>query len=210
MGNYIKNSHIQPGCRGEVQTSAVNTFMSVVLPLFLTFALFFGVTGAQAQQAAEAPSAGISLNPAQFGENMPPGQLGQAGQGGFDSGQLGGVPEQRGGFSEVLFKMMPMFAMVFLIFYFMVIKPQQQKLKDQQGLLKSLKKGDTVVTTGGIVARFSGIEGDIAVLELSPNVKARFELSHVSRLYDPKKPGVADASPATKDGEKSDKRKPAA
>jgi preprotein translocase subunit YajC len=79
------------------------------------------------------------------------------------------------GFAEVFSKMMPMFAIVFLIFYFMVIKPQQTKLKTQEDLLKSLKKGDQVVTTGGIIARVASIEEDCVVLDISNNVKLKVE-----------------------------------
>lgn len=90
------------------------------------------------------------------------------------------------GFAEVFSKMMPMFAIVFLIFYFMVIKPQQNKLKYQENLIKGLKKGDQVVTSGGIIAKVTAIEEDCVVLELSNNVRMKVEKQHISKLKDNK------------------------
>lgn len=149
--------------------------------------------------AAEAgnPAAEISLNPAQFSERA------------AAEAAAANPTSTQPGFGEVLFKMLPMFAMVFLIFYFMVIKPQQQKLRDQDNLLKGLKKGDTVVTTGGIIARFVGIEGDAALVEANPNNRLRIEPSHIAKRYEPKKDS-ANSEDEKSGGSKADKKKPAA
>ncbi len=78
-----------------------------------------------------------------------------------------------------LVSMLPMLAVCYLIFYFMVIKPQDAKLKKHKSLLESLKRGDSVVTSGGIVAKVAGIEKDCVVLEIAPNVKIKVETAHV-------------------------------
>jgi preprotein translocase subunit YajC len=78
-----------------------------------------------------------------------------------------------------LVSMLPMLAVCYLIFYFMVIKPQDAKLKKHKSLLESLKRGDSVVTSGGIIAKVAGIEKDCVVLEIAPNVKIKVEQSHV-------------------------------
>ncbi len=88
------------------------------------------------------------------------------------------------GFTEVLFNMLPMFAMVFLIFYFMVLKPQQTKLRTQQDLISGLKKGETVVTSGGIIGRIVSVEDDSVHLEVSQNVKIRVEKNHVAKKHE--------------------------
>ena len=88
------------------------------------------------------------------------------------------------GFSQAITGMLPMFAMVFLIFYFLVVKPQQKKLKDQEALFNDLKKGDVVVTTSGIVAKISGIEPGYVTLEVAQNVKVKFEKAHIARKDD--------------------------
>jgi preprotein translocase subunit YajC len=82
-------------------------------------------------------------------------------------------------FFEILSKMAPMFLVVYLIFYFMVLKPQQQKLKKQQSLLDSLKKGEMVVTSGGLIGKVSGFEEDCVILELSNNLRLKVEREHV-------------------------------
>jgi preprotein translocase subunit YajC len=157
---------------------------------------------------------GFELQPASaFAQSADPAFLGAPAA----QNSAGGVgSEGQPGFGEVLFKMLPMFVMVFLIFYFMVIKPQQQKLREQDTLIKSLKKGDTVVTTGGMIAKVSQIEPDAIVLELAQNVKVRFEPAHVTKRFEPNKGGKDSASSLKdKDGVKqaSDsgaKSKPAA
>jgi preprotein translocase subunit YajC len=78
-----------------------------------------------------------------------------------------------------LVSMLPMLAVCYLIFYFMVIKPQDAKVKKHKSLLESLKRGDSVVTSGGIIGKVAGIEKDCVVLEIAPNVKIKVEQSHV-------------------------------
>jgi len=87
-------------------------------------------------------------------------------------------------FSQALAKMLPMFVMVFMIFYLMVLKPQQKKLLDQQKLLESLQKGNTVITTSGIIARVASVEKDYILLEVASNVKVKFDRSHIAKLYE--------------------------
>jgi|GEM_PF-453181 len=88
--------------------------------------------------------------------------------------------------SAALMQMMPMFAMVFMIFYFLVLRPQQAKLKTQQDFLKALKRGDQVVTSGGIRGRVAAIENDHILLEIAANVKVKVDIVHVQRLPEPK------------------------
>ena len=81
----------------------------------------------------------------------------------------------------MLWQMLPMMVGVFLIFHFLVVKPQQKKLKEQQSLLASLKRGEQVVTTGGIHGRVSTLEKDSVLLEIAPNVKVKVDLQHVAK-----------------------------
>ena len=87
-------------------------------------------------------------------------------------------------FMSSLAEMGPMFMIVFMVFYFMVLKPQQTKLKEQENLIKNLKKGDMVVTTSGIIGRVAGIEKDHILVELATNTKVKFLTSHVTKLYE--------------------------
>lgn len=77
-----------------------------------------------------------------------------------------------------------MFVTVYLIFYVMVIKPQKAKFSAQQNLLSSLKRGEQVVTSSGMVAKVAAVEKEHVLLELAPNVKVKFELAHIAKRLD--------------------------
>jgi preprotein translocase subunit YajC len=91
------------------------------------------------------------------------------------------APEQPG-FMESLVSMLPMLAVCYLIFWVMVIRPQESKVKKHKQLLDSLKRGDSVVTTGGIIGRVASVEKDAVTLEIAPNVKVKFTQSHILGL----------------------------
>ena len=82
--------------------------------------------------------------------------------------------------------MTPMFVMVFLIFYLLVILPQRKQLKLQETLLGSLKKGELVLTTSGIIGRVAGVEADHVLLEIAAGVKVRFERSYIKSRIEKK------------------------
>ena len=84
------------------------------------------------------------------------------------------------GFGEILSKMSPMLMMVFFIFYFLVVRPQNKKLIEQQKLLAELKKGDGVLTTGGMHAQVFSIESDHVILEPSVGVKLKFDKTSIA------------------------------
>lgn len=67
------------------------------------------------------------------------------------------------------------------VFYFFMIRPQQKKQKEQKELLTNLKKGDQVVTIGGIHARVYTVEEATVTLELDKGVKLTVEKSAISR-----------------------------
>lgn len=75
--------------------------------------------------------------------------------------------------SSLLTTIAPLVA-VFAIFYFLVMRPQQQRTKQHREMLDNLRRGDTVVTAGGIVGRVSKVrdDGEI-VVEISDNVQVR-------------------------------------
>lgn len=63
---------------------------------------------------------------------------------------------------------------IFAIFYFFIIRPQSQKQKEIQEKVSNIKKGDKIVTTGGIVAQVTTIDDDSVLAEIDSGVKARF------------------------------------
>ncbi len=94
---------------------------------------------------------------------------------------------------QVFSSMLPMFAMVFIIFYFLVFKPQQKKLKDQQALITSLKKGESVVTSSGIIGRVASVEENHVTIEIATNVKVKVEKAHIVKREEK---GAAEKSAA--------------
>ena len=76
---------------------------------------------------------------------------------------------------------------LFFIFYFVLIKPQQKRLKQHQEMMKSLKKGDKVLTSGGIIGTIVKFEGeDIVILEIAQAVRVRAAKSAISELTNDK------------------------
>jgi preprotein translocase subunit YajC len=67
-----------------------------------------------------------------------------------------------------------------IIFYFFMIRPQQKKQKDQKKFIEETKKGDMVVTLGGIHGKIAGTEGDTFLLEVDRTTKIKVEKSSIS------------------------------
>ena len=70
---------------------------------------------------------------------------------------------------------------IILIFYFFMIRPQQKKQKDQKRFLEEVRKGDSVVTVGGIHGKISQIDGDIIYLDVEKGGKLKLDKSSISR-----------------------------
>jgi preprotein translocase subunit YajC len=101
--------------------------------------------------------------------------------------QSTGAASGSGGFLPLLIQMAPLI-LIFGIFYLLLIRPQQQKLKEQRTLIDSTKKGDTVVTGGGLIGKVVKVDGDEVELELGPNVKVRALKSTLSDVRSGSKP----------------------
>jgi preprotein translocase subunit YajC len=80
------------------------------------------------------------------------------------------------------------------VMYFLILRPQSKKAKQQQAMLSQLKRGDDVVTTGGLIGRISGIKDDEITLQVQEGVRFRILRSAVTGLYKPgAEPAKADA-----------------
>ena len=75
----------------------------------------------------------------------------------------------------------PLIAMV-VIFYFLLIRPQQKKAKKHQEMLDALKRDDMVVTTGGVHGKITGLTDTIATLEIAPNVKIKVSRANIAGM----------------------------
>ena len=83
-----------------------------------------------------------------------------------------------------------LFGSIILIMYFFMIRPQQKKQKETKNFLEAIKKGDTVVTVGGIHGKIYAIEGDTISLELEKGMKIKVEKSAISTDYTKKATGI--------------------
>ena len=77
------------------------------------------------------------------------------------------------GGSDMLFQVAP-FALIFVIMYFLILRPQQKRAKDHQTLVSQLRRGDTVVTSGGLVGKITKVIDDNEVeVQIADNVRVR-------------------------------------
>ena len=79
------------------------------------------------------------------------------------------------------------FVPIFVIIYLLLIRPQQQRQKKLEDLVKRLKKGDRVLTTGGIIGTVVGVDDTRAVLRISDEVKVEFAKSAVVQVLEESK-----------------------
>ena len=80
-------------------------------------------------------------------------------------------------------QLMP-FVFIFLLFYFLLIRPAQKKQKKHQELINQLKKGDHVITSSGITGVIYGLTDSFVILEVADKVRIRVLRSHVSSIMD--------------------------
>ena len=112
------------------------------------------------------------------------------GQGGAAGGQ------GAGGFSGFI----PLILM-FVIFYFLLIRPQQKKTKEHSEMISRLKKGDRIITSGGLHGRITGVSDTTATVEIADKVRVKIARSNVSHV-------IQSSSPAqsTKDSKSESKK----
>lgn len=81
-----------------------------------------------------------------------------------------------------LLHFMVLMAVIYLIFYFLLIRPQSKKQKQHQDMLNNLRKGDKVITSGGIYGIVSKVREDVVVLQVAENVKIEVAKSGIATL----------------------------
>lgn len=86
---------------------------------------------------------------------------------------------QGAGTTAALINFLPIIA-IGLVFYFLVIGPANKQRKQTQEMLSALKKGDRVITTGGIYGTIQGVEPEAVYLKISENVKVKVARSAIS------------------------------
>ena len=63
--------------------------------------------------------------------------------------------------------------LIMVIFYFLLIRPQQKKLKEHKAMVEATKKGDSVITGGGIIGKIADVKDDVLTVEIADGVKVK-------------------------------------
>jgi preprotein translocase subunit YajC len=92
-------------------------------------------------------------------------------------GGTGGAGGQGGGLGAFL----PLILM-FAIFYFLLIRPQQKKAKQHKQLLSALKKGDRVISSGGLHGTVTGLTDDLVTMEIAPKVRVKVSRGSIAGI----------------------------
>ncbi len=89
-------------------------------------------------------------------------------------------------------QLLPLF-LILVIFYFLLIRPQQKKVKEHRELLAKLKKNDEVMTSGGIYGKIVSLSDSMVTLEVAPNVRIRVHRPQIAAVIKGEKPSGKDA-----------------
>jgi len=93
-------------------------------------------------------------------------------------------------------------ALVFVVFYFLLIRPQQQKAKAHREMINNLKRNDEVVTAGGLYGRVVELNEKVVTLEISQNVRVRVDRPRIEEVVTAGKPGKGSGSDKSEGKEK--------
>jgi preprotein translocase, YajC subunit len=98
------------------------------------------------------------------------------------------------GGGDMLIQLVP-FILIFVIMWFLIIRPQQRRVKAHQEMIKNVRRGDTIVTSGGLVAKVTKVvdDGEIEV-EIAEGVKARLVRGMISEVRSKSEPVKAEAT----------------
>ena len=91
------------------------------------------------------------------------------------------------------------FGLVFLVMYFLIIRPQKKKQKQAKSMLETLKKGDRVATIGGIRGVVHSVKDDVVVLKVDDNTKIEFTKGAVATVLAAARAEAETPSPETKE-----------
>ena len=88
-----------------------------------------------------------------------------------------------GGGSDIFLQLVP-FVLIFIIMWFLIIRPQQRRVKEHQEMLKNVRRGDTVVTSGGIVGKITKVteDGSDIDVEIAEGVRVKVARSMIAEV----------------------------
>lgn len=100
------------------------------------------------------------------------------------------------GGGDVFVSLMPL-VLIFIVFYFLLIRPQQQKMKQHRAMLDALKKGDQVLTGGGIVGKVTRVDPDgMVMVEIAQGVQVKIAKGTISDVLTKPAPAANESAGA--------------
>ncbi|RPJ79634.1 MAG: preprotein translocase subunit YajC [Deltaproteobacteria bacterium] len=100
------------------------------------------------------------------------------------TGGATGAAGNGGGYFNLIFP-----ALIFAIFYFLLIRPQQKRAKEHQNMINALKKGDRVITSGGIHGRIMAVDDTTVSIEVAEKIRIKVSRGNIGTVM----PGSAPA-----------------
>ena len=82
--------------------------------------------------------------------------------------------------------------LIFVIMYFLILRPQQKRMKEQRNMIAELKRGDQVVTQGGIIGKITDVKVDEVTVEIAQGVKIRVVRATIAQVVSQPKPTAAN------------------
>jgi preprotein translocase subunit YajC len=106
-----------------------------------------------------------------------------------------------GGGAALLMQILPLI-LIFVVFYFLLIRPQQKRQREHKAMLAALKRGDRVLTAGGIIAQVTRVKDgvDEVEVEIAPNVRVNVLRATIGDIFKPVAANDAKAGEAAKSG----------
>jgi preprotein translocase subunit YajC len=114
------------------------------------------------------------------------------------------------GGAEQMFSFFLPLVLIFAIFYFLMIRPQQKKMKEHQAKLSAIRRGDRIVTGGGILGRVNKAVDDNEVeVDIADGVRVRILRSTIADVFTKGEPATAAANDSDKKKSKAKRKEPA-
>lgn len=82
--------------------------------------------------------------------------------------------------------------LIFVIMYFLMIRPQQKRMKEHRAMIEALKKGDEVVTQGGLIGKVTAVRDGEVEVEIAPGIRTRVVRASVTGLVSKTAPAAAN------------------
>lgn len=75
------------------------------------------------------------------------------------------------------------FIAIFVLFYFLLVMPQQRKMKKRKAMIEALKKGDRITTTGGIIGTVTNLSPDIVTIQIAEGVRVKVSRNYIEEVH---------------------------